>query len=70
MCHKLLKAGKIELVQWVTARQLHSTCISAPTNSDAKTEKAVFSMWSLPRLYNEDQQHRLSAWRQVQIPPS
>jgi hypothetical protein len=42
MHHKLLKAGERELAQWVIARQLHNT------DSDVKTENAVFSMWSTP----------------------
>jgi hypothetical protein len=58
MQHKLLKAGKTEPEQRVIARQLHSTHISIPTNSDATTEDAMFSIWSRPRLYNKDQQQR------------
>jgi hypothetical protein len=53
--HKLLKAG-IELAKLVIARQWQGKHISMATDNDATTEDAALSMWSVPRLYNEDQQ--------------
>jgi hypothetical protein len=49
-------SGMSELV---IARQRHSKHVSAAMNQYATTKEmleVVFSVWSAPRLYNEDQQ--------------
>jgi hypothetical protein len=45
----------------VTAWRWHGKHISAAMNQHAIEEllEAVFSMWSAPRLYNEDKQQQL-----------
>jgi hypothetical protein len=47
------------------ARQRPGKHMSAATNKHATTEelwRAVFSVWSVPRLYNEDKREKLLSW--------
>jgi hypothetical protein len=49
-----LKAGITETTDVDIARQLHGNYVSTATNADT-IEDAVFSMQSMPMIYNEDQ---------------
>jgi hypothetical protein len=52
-----LKAGIVQQVEAVTARQWHSKNISAATDTDTTTEEdAVISMRFPPRLHDKDQE--------------
>jgi hypothetical protein len=50
-----MNAGIVEPIYAVNARQRHGKHVSAATDIGATIEDAVFSMRSVPRLYNEDQ---------------
>jgi hypothetical protein len=45
----------VERIDAAIARQWHSKHISVATDTDTTIEDTVFSMRSMPRLYNEDE---------------
>jgi hypothetical protein len=53
-----LKAGIVEQVEAVAARQWHSKNISAATDTDTTEEDAVISMQFPPRLHDKDQEEK------------
>jgi hypothetical protein len=55
----------MECVDAATARQRHGNKISAPMDTHAAIEEllgTMFSMWSMPWLYNEDEGGKLVQW--------
>jgi hypothetical protein len=50
-----LEAGIVEQEKVALAKQWHSKNISVAADSDT-TIDAMFSVWSMPRLYNEGHQ--------------
>jgi hypothetical protein len=50
-----LKAGILERIDAAIARHLRGKHVSASADTDATIEDEVFSVRSVPRLYNEDQ---------------
>jgi hypothetical protein len=55
----LLKAGIVERIGAVIARQQRRKHVTTATNNDATIRDAMFSMLSVPMLYNEDQLDKL-----------
>jgi hypothetical protein len=45
----------VALIDAAIARQRHGTNVSTATDIDTTIEGMLFSMLSMPRLYNEDQ---------------
>jgi hypothetical protein len=62
-----LKAGIMERVQTVIARQRHGKDVSASTDTDETTDDAVFHVWSAPKLYSEDQHEELVGSRRLRL---
>jgi hypothetical protein len=50
-----LKARIVEQIDEATAKQWHDNHIFTATETDITTEDAIFSVWPVPRLCNEDQ---------------
>jgi hypothetical protein len=50
-----LKARTVEWIDAAIARQLRGKHVSAAADTDTTIQDAVFAMWSVPRLHNEDQ---------------
>jgi hypothetical protein len=48
----------LQLTDEVTARQWHTKSISATVDTDVTIDDVVFSMFSMQRLYNQDQLDR------------
>jgi hypothetical protein len=58
-CEMTAEAGIVERIDGTIARQRRCIYVSATTDTDTTVGDAVFSVWSVTRLHNEDQLDKL-----------